>query len=95
MARPNKTNSAPVAEIATPAVAAPAEQSAPTPEKLKEKFSYFRVKKLSGFLFQALEVEIDEDEIKPVEYGKADLRELVMDKLYPVMVPSIDFKRKK
>lgn len=69
----------------------PAKEEAP-----KESiYSYFRVKKLSNWRYQVLEVEVDENQVTPFKEGKEDVKELVLDRLVNLVCPHIDFKRKK
>lgn len=95
----NKPNSKTAATPATPepsivkeTVAAPI---TPPVESPIEKQSYYRVKKLSAFLYQILEVQVDEAITPPSLCGKADLQELVMGKLYDYAYPHPDSKRPK
>ena len=64
-------------------------------EPSQEKVSYFRTRKISNYLYEILEVEIDESVIQPVVDGKQDTRELIMDRIHNLICPRADFKRKK
>lgn len=53
-------------------------ESASTP---KRTYSYFRVRKINGFLSECLQVEIDESVTPPKVVGKQDDRGIVLDRL--------------
>lgn len=69
--------------------AAKSAKSAPAKEEIKEPGkevakqlqSYYRIRKLSTFLYEIVEVQVDESEIVPKPVGKQDTREILMVKL--------------
>lgn len=65
----------------------------PASDKPKEK--YYRVRKITGFLYELLEVEIDESEVIPVRIGKQDIGELVLSKAQDYIYVHPDNRRKK
>jgi hypothetical protein len=66
---------------------APAPQ-APSPGKEvadPKLYSYYRVRKLTGFLSELLEVQVDESQVKPKVVGKQDDRGLILDRARNVL----------
>ena len=53
----------------------------PNPIPIKKTKTYYRIQKLSAFLFDLLKVEVDEEQTPPKTEGKSDLLQLVMGRL--------------
>lgn len=85
----NRKKSAPATAVAASAPA----QSQDTPAQAPKLGRFYRVHKISGYLYQMLEVEVDENVIKPVPCEKPDMRDLVLDKMADYVCPHIDSKR--
>ena len=65
---------------AKPALAQP--KTEPGKEVAEPKlYSYYRVRKLTGFLSELLEVQVDETKVSPKIVGKQDERGNVLDRL--------------
>ena len=83
-----KTDAAPVAPTVETSAKTPVESKGP-----KEK--YYRVRRISGFLSEMLEVEVDESLSPPVRIGKQDTMEMIMHKSHDFLWVHPDNKKKK
>lgn len=71
----------------TVAKPAPAQIKAPSGTELAEPklYSYYRVRKINGFLSEILEVQVDESKVAPKLVGKQDDRGLVLDRVRDIL----------
>lgn len=81
MARPKTPSSAP-----DPVIAQVEAIKAVAPKLAK----YYRIEKITGFLHQILEVEVDESQIAPVRVGKQDLKQIIQDRIVDYVAPHPD-----
>lgn len=82
----NPATSAPAPAKVTPAPAPQVVEGGADPEKTY----YYRIRKLTGFLYEILEVEVDETKQVPKLVSKQDMKHLLVDKMTDLVCPHPD-----
>lgn len=87
MARP-RSFSPPATVDAASDTSSPALPLSPSLPPKKEKF--YRIRRISNYLAELLEVEVDETQVKATIIGKQDLPEILQEKAMQHVYPSAD-----